>query len=333
MLHLSRLRSAGKFSRRGNGDAAPLEQAAARLIPQLSAMVEAFHEKFAQDAELALLTRNGVAAVKREQVEHWRDLLAAPTGEAVKARARRIGVAHAKAGVSPRFYLQSYLFFFESLVERAGAESSETLLALARALFADMELALAAFVENAEDQMVQRSAQHMVKSVEEEVRVAHQTAKSRADDLTEIVGELSRSMEELRRGFEMMEGSSRTNRDEIKSADLASALERAAEALRLTSLRLTRVESAISEVLLRSGKPAAAHFADLQELDRSAQEVAGLAEFIDQLGRRTPGAVTVDVAGAAQKILLHDLARFLGRHPTPTDPSHAEDDDIFFAQG
>ncbi|MCW2275879.1 methyl-accepting chemotaxis protein [Rhodoblastus acidophilus] len=223
MLSFSRLRAAGKVSSTGSGDAAPLEHAAARLVPQLGAVVEAYHQEFGQDPELALLTRKGVAAVKREQAEHWRDLLTAPADEAFKARARRIGVAYAKAGVSPRFYLQSYLFFFESLVERAGGESSETRRALARALFADMELALAAYVENAEDQMVQLSAQNMVKSVEEEVRVAHRTARSRASDLTEIVGELSRSMEELRRGFEMMEGSSRTNRDEIKS--VASAVE------------------------------------------------------------------------------------------------------------
>lgn len=124
-----------------------------------------------------------------------------------------------------------------------------------------------------------------------------------------------------------------TARPEGKT-DLASALERAAEALRLTSARLHRVETAISEVMRTSGGASLSHFADLQELDRSAQEVAGLADFIDQLGRRTPGAVMVDVAEAVRPLLLRDLARFLARHPTPAAaPSHAEDDDVFFAQG
>jgi hypothetical protein len=121
----------------------------------------------------------------------------------------------------------------------------------------------------------------------------------------------------------------RMTADEVET-DMASALERAAEALRRTSARLVRLESAISEVLLRSGKPSMSNFADLQELDRSAQEIAGLAAFIDELGRRTPGDLTVDVAGAARNILIQDLARFLGRHPPPPPP---HDDDIFFAQG
>jgi len=112
---------------------------------------------------------------------------------------------------------------------------------------------------------------------------------------------------------------------------LADALERAAEALRLTFARLSRLEGAIGEVMRLSGPAAMAHFGDLQELDRSAQEVAGLADFIEQLARRTPGEVRVDVAGAARVLLLQDLARFLGRHPAPAVLPPPEDDDIFFA--
>jgi hypothetical protein len=122
-----------------------------------------------------------------------------------------------------------------------------------------------------------------------------------------------------------------TTRHEVMD-DLASALERAAEALRLTAARLTRVETAIGEVMMRSGKPSVSHFADLQELDLSTQEIAGLAEFIEQLAQRAPGEAMVDVAAAARPILLHDLALFLGRHPAPA-PAGDEEDDIFFAQG
>ncbi|MCW2283286.1 methyl-accepting chemotaxis protein [Rhodoblastus acidophilus] len=281
MPSFSRLRAAGKASSVGNLGAASLERVAARLIPQLGAVVEAYHEKFATDPELALLTRGDAAALKQAQVERWRDLLTAQGGEAYAARARRIGEAHAKAGVSARFYLQSYLFFFEALVERAAGESSATLSALARALFADMELALAAFVENAEDQMVEQSAQHMVKSVEEEVRVAHHTAKSRAGDLTEIVGELSRSVEELRRGFEMMEGNSRSNRDEIKS--VASAIEDVQGSSREVGDQAEETSRRASEAVAVS-EEAARRMARLTE---TANRVAEIVRLIGAISAQT----------------------------------------------
>jgi hypothetical protein len=109
---------------------------------------------------------------------------------------------------------------------------------------------------------------------------------------------------------------------------LADALVRAGEALRQTAARLSRVEMAVGEVLMQSGDAGASHFADLQQLDLSTQEVSALAEFIDRLGRRTPHEVTIDLASAAQPIPLHDLATFLGRRPSPLE-SQAEDD-IFF---
>ena len=283
MLPFPSLRSAGKFpfSPFRKGDAATSERAAARILPQVSALVDAYHARFGQDSELALLTGAGVAELKREQAEHWRAVLTSRDDDAFKSRARRIGVAHAKSGVSPRFYLQSYLFFFESLVQMAGAGSSEDMLALARAIFVDMELGLTAYVENAEDQMLKRSAQHMVQSVEEEVRVAHQTAKSRADDLTEIVGELSRSMEELRRGFEMMEGSSRTNRDEIKS--VASAIEALQGSSREVGDQAEETSRRASEAVAVSGE-AARRMARLTE---TAGRVAEIVKMIATISSQT----------------------------------------------
>ncbi|MBB4199791.1 hypothetical protein CCR94_24070 [Rhodoblastus sphagnicola] len=221
MLQFSRLRA--RKTQSANSGSGALARATARIMPRFDALIEAYHEKFRDDPELAVLTRQaGLEAFKKELAEHWRGLLTGADDDAFKASVRRIGLENAKAGVTPRFVLQGYLFLFELVV--AGdhnARAPEELIALARALFLDMELTLTAYVENAEDQMLHRGAQQMVKSVEEEVMVAHRTAKARSDDLTEIVGELSRSMEELRRGFEMIEGGSKSNRDEIKAVAAA----------------------------------------------------------------------------------------------------------------
>jgi hypothetical protein len=112
---------------------------------------------------------------------------------------------------------------------------------------------------------------------------------------------------------------------------LAGALVRAGEALLQTAARLSRVEAAVGEVLMQAGGAGASHFADLQQLDLSTQEVSALAGFIDRLGRRTPRDITVDLAGAAQPIALHDLAVFLSSRPAAAPAPGDRDDDIFFA--
>jgi predicted short-subunit dehydrogenase-like oxidoreductase (DUF2520 family) len=114
--------------------------------------------------------------------------------------------------------------------------------------------------------------------------------------------------------------------------DLAGALVRAAEALRLTRARLSRVETAVAEILLRSGQTAASHLADVQQLDLSAQDVSAVAEFLDQLARRTPGDLRLDVAAAARPLPLRNLAAFLSGKPTlPSNPAGDDEGDIFFA--
>lgn len=111
---------------------------------------------------------------------------------------------------------------------------------------------------------------------------------------------------------------------------LAGALVRAGEALRQTAARLSRVEAAVCDVLMQAGNADVSHFADLQQLDLSTQEVSALAEFIDQLGRRTPHEVTIDLASAAQPMLLHDLATFLSRRPAPPPLASDAEDAVFF---
>jgi methyl-accepting chemotaxis protein len=287
MLPFPRLRDAGKTSPAGarNGARAPLERTAARAAPHLDAIIDACREKFRDDPDLAAFTgqMGGAAAAGRELAEHWRALLAGADDADFAARARRIGVAHARAGLAPRLYLRGVLFVFESLLRAADPRqrSPEDAVALARAVFRDLELTLAAYIENAEDQMLQTSAQHMVRSVEEEVMVAHQTAKSRADDLTEIVGELSRSMEELRRGFEMIEGSSKSNRDEIKT--VAAAIEELQASSRKVGDQAEETSRRASEAVAVS-EEAARRMARLTD---SAGRVAEIVRLIANISSQT----------------------------------------------
>ncbi len=225
MLSFSRLRAAGKVSSAGSGDAAPLEHAAARLVPQLGAVVEAYHQKFGQDPELALLTRKrrrgGEAGAGRA--------LARPPDRAGRRGVQGAG-APDRRGVRQggRFpaILPAKLPVLLRIAWLSGPEAE------LRAKPGARSRAPCSPTWSWRSPHTSRtprtrwfSAAPSTWSSRSKRRCGSRIGppRSRADDLTEIVGELSRSMEELRRGFEMMEGSSRTNRDEIKS--VASAIE------------------------------------------------------------------------------------------------------------
>ena len=196
MLPFQRLRDAGKTMIAGarNGARAPLQRTAALASARLDALMEACRKT---SATIPTSPRSQPRWEAPRRRGASRPNIGARCWRALKTRssrrARKRSAWRTRGPASRRASICKLLFVFEALLRRAirargrpGGRSPPD-----PRVFRDMELTLTAYVENAEDQMLKSSAQHMVKSVEEEVRVAHQTAKSRADDLTGIVEELS----------------------------------------------------------------------------------------------------------------------------------------------
>lgn len=111
---------------------------------------------------------------------------------------------------------------------------------------------------------------------------------------------------------------------------LATALGRVTELLRRVGERLLRVEAAIGDMAGNPNVPVASIISDVQELDRSAQEISALTEFLDSIARDAPKTLRVDANKAALPIGLHDLALWLGSGKSieieqhPAEKSHFE---------
>ena len=89
-----------------------------------------------------------VARLKKTQAAHWDSLFQGTFDERYVARATAIGRAHHRIGLSPRWYLGSYVFFLEhifALCQRALP--AEALLpafnSVLRAVMVDIDIALA----------------------------------------------------------------------------------------------------------------------------------------------------------------------------------------------
>ncbi len=72
------------------------------------------------------------------------------------------------------------------------------------------------------------------------------------------------------------------------TASIATVLARVTGELRRVEARLSTVEHAIGDVVSDAQSSLSQRFHDLQELDRARQEVAGLAEFLDNLAADVP---------------------------------------------
>lgn len=109
--------------------------------------------------EMRLLTQNaeGIACLRREQGRHLLNLFSCEFDQGYFARVSRMGQAHEKAGLEPRWYLGAYGHVLKILVELAiehcgddAARLLATVSAINRVVEIDMASAVATIEETAQ---------------------------------------------------------------------------------------------------------------------------------------------------------------------------------------
>ncbi len=265
--------------------ASVMARVAALIGPGIDDVLDRFYIRLKDDAKFRdILARGGgVENLKKAQAEHWRVLLKGEMNEEFRERGRRIGAAHVRAGLTPTYYIESYFWFFEAFASilKEHGEGVDAMVALGRAIFTDMELALSAYAEIAEVELLKRSAHSMVQSVEEEVEVAHASAQGRATDLTDIMSELGRSMEDLRMGVQMVERGAVDSRDGIKAVAVA------VDGMQASSRQVGEKADETSHMATDAVQKAKAAALRMDRLTQSASQVAAIVKLIDNVSSQT----------------------------------------------
>ena len=102
--------------------------------------------------------------------------------------------------------------------------------------------------------------------------------------------------------------------------------------LRKVTRRLERVDNAVGRLVFDAASPRAAHFHELQDLDRAKQEVAGIAGFLERLARDMPAEWVADFNTATLLIDLHELAASSARRDAndpDAEPEAGSDCEMF----
>ena len=167
-----------------------------RTLPRA---LDAFYEKVRANPKLHKLfdSEAHIARAKNAQIGHWRAIASGRFDSQYHANVRRIGEAHARIGLDPRWYIGGYALIAESLVAavieehwpkslvnrgRKGAAKalSDSLGALMKAIFLDMDLSISIYIE-AEERARLKQEEELAKA-RAEAQAREQAAAREAEE-------------------------------------------------------------------------------------------------------------------------------------------------------
>lgn len=172
------------------------------LEPHLHNVLDEFYRRLQSAPEMAAkLQGQNLDRLKQAQREHWRVLFAGDLDAAYLARVRRIGEAHHRIGLDPRWYIGAYNFFLRRintiLAQNAGRDAVgavETVSAVQATVMLDMDLSFDVYFDatlNHTHQVVYELADNFKSSV----LGAIESVRGVAGQVTAATGELAARIE------------------------------------------------------------------------------------------------------------------------------------------
>lgn len=147
-------------------DVALLKELHERLGGDAEFFVEAFYAHLLSFGELGGLLRDEATLerLKRTQAAYFNRLTSGDYGEAYIQDRLRVGAAHERVGLEPKWYIGAYCKYLALMLPRVTQITNdrdpgmaETVLALLKILFLDMGIAIDAYI-NAHQQALQRQS-------------------------------------------------------------------------------------------------------------------------------------------------------------------------------
>ncbi len=276
-------------------DAEILGEIRALVLPNLPQIVEAFYAHLMKFSKLnEMVTRGGgTERLKKTQIEHWSALLSGRYDEDFFNRVTRIGMAHAKIGLEPRWYLGGYCLVQAHLdailVQRIRwnrEKLAQFLQVLHRAIYLDMDLAISVYIDRLEAQG-------------QEMRL--QVATALESGVKGVIGELQGSVHRMEATANQM--SVAADQTIAQTANVTAASEQAAgnvEAVAAAAGQLSAAIQEISRQVAHSAKIAAQGAEEAKQTDVKVQSLAAAAERIGEVVR-----LINDIAGQTNLLALN----------------------------
>ena len=266
------------------------------LWPKIEAEIEpllrGFYDHLSKFPNLSALVGDQ-ASVNRlinAQTEHWRALFQADFDEAFMDRVVRIGQAHQRIGLEPRWYVGGYLFLLERLIalldkihRRDQRRRQKACDALLRAVFLDMDLAISVYQQAELEARNQRT-----RKMEGLIATFDGTAQQ---VMATFAGALNR--------LESASGSVTTMADEtsVRSSNVVSAADHVNASVQTVAAAAEELSASIDEISQRlsqsarvattSAETAEQAGANVETLNSNAEQIGQVVMLINNIARQT----------------------------------------------
>lgn len=255
------------------------------IATALPAIAGDFYERLAQEPELSpLIAAAGkVAHLTQAQTRHWGALFSGRFDDAYVEQARRVGRAHDRIGLAPRWYVGAYAHFLEQLfavVLDRGWSRPRTRMALGaivRASLLDMELALSSYAETGEANRLKTEMLLLTDRIEGDIDDTVAGIVAEAERMTADADQLGRTASSLREAAAVMAAAAASALENVQAVAAATAqLEKASQSIAEQVRRSTGVTD---DVALRVGQTART-VASLSDATARISDVVRLVQMI-----------------------------------------------------
>jgi len=236
-----------EFMRFGPEDQARAAKRAPLFKASIGRALDVFYDHLGQTPGLSRMfsSPDHMRRVKASQAVHWERLLSGQLDDDYLDHARRIGEAHARIGLEPRWYLGGYAMVLSAMIDellpamlrggflgrRRKAEAAATLGLLVRLAILDMDLAISTYIEAL---AAQRDS-------------AERARRSLATEQSDAIEQVSSAMEEMT-GSNRQTADSAARTEQLATSasahadDSGRAVERSVAAMRMIAGKIKIVQ-------------------------------------------------------------------------------------------
>ncbi|MBL8575567.1 MAG: globin-coupled sensor protein [Hyphomicrobiaceae bacterium] len=271
------MRQRRAFARLGADELADLKQSWLLIEPDMPRLLNAFYDYIGRFYDLSGLPRGQIDRMKAAQVTHWRKLFNDGFDDAYGESVRRIGLAHVRVGLEPRWYIGGYQFLLQEIlvVVRSKTRWSRKIVrrrvdAVIRAVFLDMDLALSVYYE-------------AEKTAREARSLAVETAISGFErELRDITGEIGTALARLNDVSSSLSGTAGEVARQTEAA--AQGAEKSAASMQASASAAEELNASIREVANRSMRSADVAGRSRISVDGTARTVHDLSDAAQRIG-------------------------------------------------
>jgi methyl-accepting chemotaxis protein len=267
-----------------------LETTLPDVLDNIDTILETFYKHILNYPDLAEKLGNNTQHLREAQTYHWRRLLNGTFDGDYQDCVHKVGEAHFKHSLEPDRYIGAYCFLLNEMIENIIRKNkfkpraiAEKIVALNKAVFLDMHLALDVYHRAHEHKQKERTEaiEELIQSFDSRTQPLIDSSESTVQVLNDIAADLATAAEDA----EQLTSSAAT-----ASQDASKAVETITATAEQLSASIKQINSQISESSQIAGQAvteAETVHKTMKSLEGAVNRIGEVTSFIDEIAEKT----------------------------------------------